>query len=85
MMRAKAFLRLKFSSEKYSEIVCKALLPEIKKPVTQRSRARLKKDGAFLILKVEARDTVALRVALNAYLRWINSTTKVLEILETVS
>jgi len=34
------------------------------------------------VLKVEARDTVALRAALNAYLRWINSMVNVLEVLE---
>jgi tRNA threonylcarbamoyladenosine modification (KEOPS) complex Pcc1 subunit len=42
----------------------------------------LEKDDNFLVLKVEARDTVALRAALNAYLRWINSTLNVLEVLE---
>jgi tRNA threonylcarbamoyladenosine modification (KEOPS) complex Pcc1 subunit len=35
-----------------------------------------------LVLNVEARDTVALRAALNAYLRWICSTISVLEALE---
>jgi len=84
-MGAKAVLRLKFPSEKHLDIVYEALLPETEKPATVRSRACIKKHGAFLILKVEARDTVALRAALNAYLRWINSTTKVLEVLENVS
>jgi len=81
-MKATAVVRLKFSSEKRLEIVFKALEPEVDKPVTMRSRARLEKDDSFLVLKVEARDAVALRAALNAYLRWINSTLNVLEVLE---
>jgi len=82
-MKEKAIVRLKFPSEKHLEIVFKALEPEVKKPTTMRSRTSLEKDGTFLVLKVEARDTVALRAALNAYLRWINSTMNVLEVLET--
>ena len=84
-MRAKAVLRLKFPSEKRLETVCKALMPEIQRQATVRSTANLEKNGTFLILKVEARDTVALRAALNAYLRWINSMTSVLEVLKNVS
>jgi tRNA threonylcarbamoyladenosine modification (KEOPS) complex Pcc1 subunit len=45
----------------------------------------LEKDDAVLVLRVEASDTVALRAALNAYLRWINSAVKVLETLENIS
>jgi tRNA threonylcarbamoyladenosine modification (KEOPS) complex Pcc1 subunit len=46
-----------------------------------RSRAKLEKEDNFLVLKVEAGDAVALRAALNAYLRWISSTLNVLEVL----
>ena len=84
-MIARAVLHLKFPSEKHLEIVYGALMPEIETPATVRSRVRLEKKGASLILKVEARDTVALRAALNAYLRWINLTAKVFEFLENVS
>jgi tRNA threonylcarbamoyladenosine modification (KEOPS) complex Pcc1 subunit len=81
-MKAKAVVRLKFSSQEQLGIVLKALEPEVKKPATVRSRATLKKDGVLLVLSVEAGDTVALRAALNAYLRWINSILSVLEVLE---
>ena len=80
-MKATAIVRQKFPSEKRLEIVFKALKPEVDKPATMRSRAKLEKDDNFLVLKVEARDTVALRAALNAYLRWINSMMNVLEVL----
>jgi tRNA threonylcarbamoyladenosine modification (KEOPS) complex Pcc1 subunit len=66
-------------------MVTRALLPETEKPVTIRSKVSLEKDDAVLVLRVEASDTVALRAALNAYLRWINSAVKVLETLENIS
>jgi KEOPS complex subunit Pcc1 len=85
MVKTKAILRLNFSSEKHLEIVSNALKPEVDKPATMRSKAVLNKEGASLVLKVEAKDTVALRAALNSYLRWINSTANVLEFLENTS
>lgn len=84
-MKAKATIRLKFPSEKHLEIVLKALEPEIRKSPTTRSQATFEKKKKLMVLKVAAKDTVALRAAVNAYLRWINSTTNVLEILESVS
>ncbi len=82
-MKAKAEIRLKFPSEKALKTVSDALLPEICKPVSGRANVSLENDGKFsLILKVEAEDTVALRSALNAFLRWINSMTNVVEVLE---
>jgi tRNA threonylcarbamoyladenosine modification (KEOPS) complex Pcc1 subunit len=61
------------------------LAPEAKKPVTTRARTVLKKEGNFLVLKVEAEDTVALRAALNAYLRWVGSMMNVLEVVQHIS
>ena len=84
-MNAKATVRLKFPSEKHQKILSEALMPEIKKPATVRSKTSLEENGKFLILNMEARDTVALRAALNAYLRWVNATINVLETLENIS
>jgi len=81
--KASATCKIYFPDKKRLDIAFKALEPEVKKPATTRSRANVEKDGAFLILKVEARDTVALRAALNAYLRWINSMLGVLEVVDT--
>jgi tRNA threonylcarbamoyladenosine modification (KEOPS) complex Pcc1 subunit len=61
------------------------LAPEAKKPVTTRARTVLEKEGNFLVLKVEAEDTVALRAALNAYLRWVGSMMNVLEVVQHIS
>jgi tRNA threonylcarbamoyladenosine modification (KEOPS) complex Pcc1 subunit len=84
-MKAKASVRLRFSSEKHLTTLLDALAPEANRPVNLRARAALDRDGNFLVLKVEAKDTVALRAALNAYLRWIGSAVKVLEVVEHAS
>jgi tRNA threonylcarbamoyladenosine modification (KEOPS) complex Pcc1 subunit len=84
-MKAKASVRLRFSSEKQLTTLLNALAPEANRPVNLRARAALDREGNFLVLKVEAKDTVALRAALNAYLRGIGSTVKVLEVVEHAS
>jgi KEOPS complex subunit Pcc1 len=84
-MKANAVLRLKFPSQRHLEIIFKALLPEVRKPPTMRSRASLERDDTFLLLKIEAKDTVALRASVNAYLRWINSMMNVIEVLQNIS
>ena len=84
-MKAKATVRLQFSSEKRLNVLLNALLPEANRPATKRSKVTLTRDSQFLVLTVEASDTVALRAALNAYLRWINSTVSVLDAVESAS
>jgi len=71
--KAQAKVRLKFQSERQLTSLLDALTPEAKTPVTRRANVKLETDGFFLVLAVEADDTVALRATLNAYLRWINS------------
>lgn len=79
---AKATIRLKFTSQKQLTTLLDALTPEANAPVTRRANVKLEKDGLFLILTVQADDTVALRSTLNAYLRWINSTINVISVVE---
>ena len=81
-MKAKALVRLRFSSEKHLRTLLNALAPEVDAPPTSRAKIILEKKGDFLILKVAAEDTVALRATLNAYLRWIGSTVNVLKVIE---
>ena len=84
-MKAKATIRMRLSSEKQLTTLLNALTPETEKPVGTRAKAVLEREGNFLVLKVEAKDTVALRAALNAYLRWIGSAVNVLEVVEKAS
>jgi len=79
---AKASVRLKFVSQKQLSTILEALTPEADAQVTRRANLKLEKDGLFLILTVEADDTVALRATLNAYLRWINSMINVIHMVK---
>jgi tRNA threonylcarbamoyladenosine modification (KEOPS) complex Pcc1 subunit len=79
---AKAFVCLKFDSQKQLSTLLEALTPETKAKVTKRANVLLESEGLFLVLTVEANDTVALRATLNAYLRWINSMINVLQVVE---
>ena len=81
-MKAKATVRLHFSSKNHLETLFRALSPEASRPPNLRAVTVLEKEGNFLALRVEASDTIALRATLNAYLRWISSITNVLNILE---
>jgi tRNA threonylcarbamoyladenosine modification (KEOPS) complex Pcc1 subunit len=81
VMKAKATIHLKFPTIKHLKTVQAALLPEVNKPGSGRARVTLDNDGTFLVLIVEADDTVALRSTLNAYLRWINSTASIVDAL----
>lgn len=80
-MKRDAVVRMKFPSQRQLEVVFKALEPEAKKSPTERSKATLEKEDSYLILRIEAKDTVALRAAANAYLRWIDSMKNILEVL----
>lgn len=78
-MKAKATIRLPMKSERHLEALIKALTPEVQKQIGTRSKVALSTEELTLIVNIEAEDTVALRAALNSYLRWVNSTLNVLE------
>lgn len=78
-MKAKATVRLPTKSDKRLTALMKALTPEVQRQIGTRSKTTLSTETQVLVLRIEAEDTVALRAALNAYLRWINSTLNVLD------
>jgi tRNA threonylcarbamoyladenosine modification (KEOPS) complex Pcc1 subunit len=84
LISAKAFVRLKFVSQKQLATLLEALTPETKAQVTRRAHVKLEEDGLFLVLTVEADDSVALRATLNAYLRWISSMVNVMKVVEDI-
>ena len=79
---AKASINLKFVDTKQLEATVAALKPEVNAPVTHRAKVDLRVQENFLVLTVDADDTVALRATVNAYLRWIASTVNVIELVE---
>ena len=81
---AKATIQLKIATQKQLSTILNALTPEANAPLTRRAKIKLEKKDSFLLLKVEAEDTVALRATLNTYLRWINSTVNVMNAVENV-
>jgi tRNA threonylcarbamoyladenosine modification (KEOPS) complex Pcc1 subunit len=85
LVKAKASIRLKFPSSKQLKTVEAALSPEVSKPSFESARITLQSEGRFLVLNVEADDTVALRRALNTYLRWMSSTVNVVQVLDEKS
>jgi tRNA threonylcarbamoyladenosine modification (KEOPS) complex Pcc1 subunit len=78
--RAQATLRLKFSDQKQLATLLAALTPEVAVSQTHRAHVTLGAEDCFLVLSVDAQDTVALRATLNAYLHWINSTLDVIDV-----
>lgn len=84
-MKARAVVRLRFQSEDHLLVTLKALRPETEKPLTSRSKVKIRGEGKVLTLIFEARDTSALRAVTNSYLRWIalvNDTRSVMESLQ---
>ncbi|MGE5533307.1 MAG: KEOPS complex subunit Pcc1 [Bacillota bacterium] len=79
---AKACIRLKFKTQKQISALIDALTPEANAPGTRRADIKIQRDGLFIILTVGAEDTVALRATLNAYLRWIDSTISIIQLVE---
>jgi KEOPS complex subunit Pcc1 len=77
---AKAKIRLKFKNQKQINTFLEALTPEANSPLSHRGKVTLKKDGLFLVLLIEAEDTIALRATLNTYLHWIHSIINVIHI-----
>lgn len=82
-MKAKATIRIKVSSNANLASLLEALKPETKR-VGNRAKVEIDREGFFVILTVEAKDTIALRATLNTYLRWIGSTLDTLEVLSNI-
>ncbi|MGC8816467.1 MAG: KEOPS complex subunit Pcc1 [Candidatus Hadarchaeum sp.] len=68
--RASAVVRLEFGSAREAEAVRRALAPEEELPATSRCRAKIFRRENDLFLQVDAKDTAALRAALNSFIRW---------------
>jgi len=81
---ARTVIRLNFPSEEHSRIVLRALKPETETAPTRRSKIRVRRDGKELILSLEAKDTSALRAAVNSYLRFVYLAKTTLDVAEAL-
>jgi len=84
-MKARAIVRLRFPSERRLSIVLNALKPETESSLTSRARVRLISEGNSLSMRFEARDTSALRAAINSYLHWIALVNEACLVLESLN
>jgi tRNA threonylcarbamoyladenosine modification (KEOPS) complex Pcc1 subunit len=80
-MKAQALIRLNFLSERDVEIELQSLQPETKTAPAARFSVQVRGEGRNLILSFEAKDTSALRAAINSYLRWVHLTKNVVGLL----
>ena len=80
-MNATATIRLHFPSRQHLSAVFEALEPETRSTVTGRSKVAIAKDDKALMLTLvfTAKDTSALRAAVNSYLHWARLTMDALE------
>ena len=80
-MGATATIRLRFSTRQQLSAVFKALEPETRSSVTGRSKVTIAKEDRALMLTLvfSAKDTSALRAAVNSYLHWARLTMDALE------
>lgn len=83
-VKAQAIVSIPFSERNHLEISFKALEPETFESTLTRSQTILKKERSHLILNITAQDTVALRAAINTYLRLISSILQVYSTLQSL-
>jgi tRNA threonylcarbamoyladenosine modification (KEOPS) complex Pcc1 subunit len=83
-VKATASIRLKFSDPKHLTAMVRALKPEITSSINHRTNVDLQACDGFLVLVINAKDPVALRAMVNAYMRWIASTVNVIDVIEHV-
>ena len=61
------------------KVVNKALKPEIESQFSDRTRVSMEQMSSGLKMTFEATDIVALRAAVNSYLRWIQGILNIVE------
>jgi tRNA threonylcarbamoyladenosine modification (KEOPS) complex Pcc1 subunit len=62
-----------------AEILEGCLLPEVERPASQRSIVEVEAMNGTLFIHIDASDVVALRAAVNSYLRWVSAVQDVVE------
>ena len=70
------------STKELAEIIENSLKPEVKDPVSTRSKVEVVAEDDLIRINITASDLSALRAALNSYLRWVDA---IFEVVEKVS
>jgi tRNA threonylcarbamoyladenosine modification (KEOPS) complex Pcc1 subunit len=67
--------------EGISSLIDESLSPEVERPTSERSKVTVSSEKGRVIIFIEASDVVALRAALNSYLRWVGA---ILDVVDAV-
>ncbi len=67
--------------EAEASVLCKAVAPEAESLPSQRASVRIRAAEEGLILEIEAKDLIALRAAVNSFLRFLSATMSTLKII----
>ena len=62
-----------FETEKQTKAMLDALIPEIKKPPTFRSKIDVSLEKNLLFLKIRADDIISLRASVNSHMRFLKA------------
>jgi len=60
-------------TEGLAKIIEGSLIPEIERPISDRSHTQVYVHDSNLYLKIGASDLSAMRAAVNSYLRWVEA------------
>ncbi len=66
----KAVIKLTFNNEKIARVVYNAISHEEIRDFS-RIKVNLRRKSNILTIRIDARDTTALRASFNSYMRWI--------------
>lgn len=69
--KANSFINLAFPSSKAASVACRSLKPEEILPKESRCSVEIVCRKNVLCLEINAKDTAALRAAVNSFLRWV--------------
>lgn len=81
--KSSAEIRVRFDMEKQAEAIFSALKPEVKKPPTSRSKVEVSIKKNVLILKIWAKDIIALRAAFNSHMRFLKAWKHLIKLIES--
>ena len=81
-MKVLVVVNIEVPSKNELQVVMQALEPETKLTSSSRSKVSLSTEGNKLILYLEAKDSSAMRAAVNSYLRLIDVAMKLQQLTE---
>jgi len=76
-VKNECLIKLDFDDDFVAKLMFKALGPEASSVLFERVKVFLSLEGCSLLVALSASDTVALRAAINSWLRWISTLEKV--------